>query len=106
MQNRMKISKLEKCFQPHSLILATPDNNYTILSLHIQTLLTGYVGLILHSTTMAATSHSTIESTMRGQYSDATVCRVALQPSVKVASAYPHSTLNSTATCSSLSGIG
>ena len=36
-----------------------------ILKLHIQIPLTGYVGLILHSTAVATTSHSTIEGTMR-----------------------------------------
>ena len=52
------------------------------------------MGLILRSTAVATTSQSTVEGT-RG-YSTATVCTVASQPSVTVASEYPHSTLNST----------
>ena len=37
-------------------------------------------------------------------YSAATACTVASQPSITVASEYPHSTLNGTATWSSQSG--
>ena len=59
-------------------------------------LLTGYVGLILRSTDVATASQSTVEGTMRVRS-----MRSASQPSVTVASKYPHSTLNSTVTYSS-----
>ena len=67
-------------------------------------LLTCYVHLILHSTTVATASCSTVEGTMRvlWGYSAATACTlVASQPSARVMSEYPHSILNGTVTCSS-----
>ena len=55
-------------------------------------LLTGYVGLILHSTAVATTSQSTVEGTMRVlcSYCIATAYAVASQPFVTVVSEYPH----------------
>ena len=55
--------------------------------------------------TVATASRSTVEGTMR-VYSAAIACAVASQPFVTVASEYPHSILNSTATCSSHNGTG
>ena len=61
------------------------------------------MGLILHSTAVATASWSPVEGTMK-VLSSVTACAVASQLFVTVASEYPHSTLNGTATYSSHSG--
>ena len=66
---------------------------------HIQILPTGYVGLILRSTVEA-----TLQVTVLWGYSDATVTKGWEATAQAVAAEYPHSALNSTATCSSHSG--
>ena len=60
--------------------------------------MTGYVSLIFSSTSVATASRSTIEVTM---WADATVTKGREATTHAAASKYPHSTLNSTATCSS-----
>ena len=66
--------------------------------IHLHAPPTGYVGLIWCSTAKAMVSLSTIEGTLQLAVTGATM--------LAVAAAYPHaqSTLNGTATCSSLSG--
>ena len=65
--------------------------------------LISYTGLILHSTTMATSSHSILEGTMR------VLCSYCMRSSFSAflnssESLYPHSTLKGTATCSSHCG--
>ena len=67
--------------------------------IHIQVPPTGYVGLILCSTTVA-TQVAVLLRVLCG-YSDATVTKGWAATAHAVAAEYPHSTLNGTVTCSS-----
>ena len=81
------------------------DFKLEVMSVHILHILippTSYVGFILHSTTVASASHSTVVGTIG--YSDTTVTESGEDTAHAVAAEYPHSTHNGTATCSSHSG--